>query len=93
MNFQPFGVLVQALRNTSVRLRGYCARSASRDFRPTASSEPLETMMHFQWSSQAAWKTEWFDSVLPQYSPDLNPIEMPFSKLKACNYFRHAGYA
>jgi transposase len=21
---------------------------------------------------------------LPQYSPDLNPIEMPFSKLKAC---------
>jgi transposase len=30
---------------------------------------------------------------LPQYSPDLNPIEMPFSKLKACNYFRHAGYA
>ena len=20
----------------------------------------------------------------PQYSPDLNPIEMPFSKLKAC---------
>jgi transposase len=26
---------------------------------------------------------------LPQYSPDLNPIEMPFSKLKAC--LRKAG--
>ena len=23
-------------------------------------------------------------AILPQYSPDLNPIEMPFSKLKAC---------
>ena len=32
-------------------------------------------------------------AICPQYSPDLNPIEMPFSKLKACNYFRHAGYA
>jgi transposase len=39
---------------------------------------------------------------LRQYSPDLNPIEMPFSKFKAFlrkvsertdNYFRHAGYA
>jgi transposase len=44
---------------------------------------------------------------LPKYSPDLNPIELPYSKFKAflrsfvpqlgpreCgNYFRHAGYA
>src|SRR5262245_11756617 len=29
MNFQPFGVLVQALRNTSLRLRGWPLISAS----------------------------------------------------------------
>ncbi len=36
---------------------------------------------------------------LPKYSPDLNPIEMPYSKFKTflspqecANYFRHAGY-
>ena len=44
---------------------------------------------------------------LPKYSPDLNPIEIPYSKFEAflrtaatrlgpqecANYFRHAGYA
>ncbi len=39
----------------------------------------------------------WF-LFLPAYSPDLNPIEMAFSKLKAHlfgagNYLSHAGYA
>src|SRR5262249_33813156 len=38
MNFQPFGVLVQALRNTSLRLRGWPLISASIAARPVTSA-------------------------------------------------------
>src|SRR5262249_44481227 len=38
MNFQPFGVFVQALRNTSLRLRGWPLISASIATRPVTSA-------------------------------------------------------
>ena len=38
MNFQPFGVFVQALRNTSLRLRGWPLISASIAARPVTSA-------------------------------------------------------
>src|SRR5262249_7884542 len=38
MNFQPFGVFVQALRNTSLRLRGWPLISASMAARPVTSA-------------------------------------------------------
>src|SRR6516164_6435761 len=38
MNFQPFGVFVQALRNTSLKLRGWPLTSASIVARPVTSA-------------------------------------------------------
>jgi hypothetical protein len=38
MNFQPFGVFVQALRNTSLKLRGWPLISASIAARPVTSA-------------------------------------------------------
>jgi hypothetical protein len=51
MNFQPFGVFVQALRNASLRLRGWPLISASMAARPVTSAVPTRRTLR---SLQAA---------------------------------------
>jgi len=64
MNFQPFGVFVQALRNTTLRLRGWPLISASIAARPVTSAvSPARRTLR---SLQAALR-HWVKSKNPKH--------------------------